>query len=116
MTWDEELRLSDFFDKNDFIDVSISIGEKYRETKKKMKPDLMSGVLSGPDRVNPYYAMLVNDIDRLLAQLDPETQQFIRKDFLEENPKKWYEEQFSASTYYRRRAKAAEQFVHCLDL
>ncbi|MBQ6488433.1 MAG: hypothetical protein IJI75_04320 [Solobacterium sp.] len=81
-----------------------------------MKQDLLSGVLSEPDNVNPYDVMQADDIDRLLPRLDRKTQGFIRKEFLEESPKNWYLEQFSTSIYYRRKAKAAEQFVHCLDL
>ncbi len=117
MAWEEELRLSDSFTKAcEYIFYAVWIGENYRETKKKMKPDLLSGVLSRPDNVNPYSVLRAEAIDRLLPQLDRKTQEFIRKEFLEESPKNWYRGQFSTSTYYRRKAKAAEQFVHCLDL
>ena len=59
-----------------------------------------------------YYYNLQNRIDKILEQLDFESANFIKNEFLSTSYKSnWWMNYFSRSTYYRMKNKAMNQFL-----
>ncbi len=89
------------------------LGNIYRNTKKKMEQG--SGHEVNRHSNDPDYDELtVRFLDEALALCSEETREFIRKEFLEESPCNWYEQEYSKWRYNRLKVKAVRQFLDCL--
>ena len=59
-------------------------------------------------------SFIVKHIEYCLNSLDIKSRIIIQNEVIEGKTGKWYLEYFSASTYYRLRKKAYEDFLRCL--
>lgn len=88
------------------------IAKMYREIRKQMeegtRPKTKNYVLDTGVEFVEY-------IDTLVDLLPIEYQRIIKNDFLQERNKKWWQEYFKKSTYYRRKSEAIALFVDCVS-
>ena len=61
-----------------------------------------------------HYKEYVAYIDHQLLYLNHTEQLIIRREFIEDAPKRWWESYFSSATYYRHRKKAVERLITLL--
>jgi hypothetical protein len=85
--------------------------EKYRITKQLMEKGTSPETIREREKNRDYDEALFFHLDECLKKCDDKTQLIIRKEFLEECPKKWYKPYFKGTTYYYWKRKAFKQFI-----
>lgn len=53
-------------------------------------------------------------INCALERLNEDERRILTKEFVENQPKNWWMEYYSKSTYYRFKHRACARFIHCL--
>ena len=98
---------------NNNEEIMLYIAKMYKE----IKQEVAEGRRKKPNNyVIDSGVEFVEYIDRLLELLPPEYEKIIRNDYLNERNKKWWQEYFKKSTYYRRKSEAVKAFVDCVTL
>ncbi len=101
-------------EERDYEYIARYISRRYREAKVRLDVSAAPAMVTEPNGMYADDAKYVYYVERCLLECSRSTQLIIRREYLSKPEKDWYISYFSRSTYYRLRAKAAEEFVHCL--
>lgn len=99
-------------DDNKNEEIMMYIATMYKKKKQLLKEKPQNK----HDYIFDHDLEFVEYIDRLVTMLPQDYEKIIRNDFLQERNKKWWQEYFKKSTYYRRKSEAIAVFVDCVTL
>lgn len=94
-------------------EIMLYIARMYKDMKKEVEENKLP---RHHNYVLDRRVEFIEYIDRIVEMLPVEYERIIRNDYLNERNKKWWQEYFKKSTYYRRKSKAVEAFVDCVTL
>ncbi|MBE6110624.1 MAG: hypothetical protein E7194_09430 [Erysipelotrichaceae bacterium] len=97
------------------VNLMNQIGDAYRGCLRRIDLAESSGISCVNEKIKDDYAFR-NYVERALRDCSKDTQLIAVHDFLEVHERSWYHAYFSQSSYYRRRKKAVDEYLHCLEI
>ena len=92
------------------------IGEAYQRSRKRLDMRVRGRMVAENSRSYESDRDLVGLIDRTLRDCSADTRCIIINDYLISSRPAWYKSYYPASTYYRLKHKALEEFIRCLNM